>query len=332
MSPYQRFTQYYTNFYNTAVNHRTPLSDRVELNHRKIFIFPSSAGLVFLVLVALLWLLATNYENNLIFSLCFLQIALFVAAMHFSHANLSGITIEPVRAASVFAGEQAAIELCISQRSGKLRDNIQLWFDGNEAITVAVHEQGDSFVTLLATAGQRGRLIPGLLRIRSYYPLGLMRVWTYVRFRFDAVVYPIPIEGTPQAGGQGSSGEGHYRGTDGSDEYVGLKSYQRGESLRHIAWKQYAREQGLWSKQYADPVEQRQWVDWDAFPGMHREQRLSRMCWQVCELSEQDAIYGLRLPGIELPPGRGITHRNAVLRELALFEVEAPVEENPNAG
>jgi uncharacterized protein (DUF58 family) len=103
---------------------------------------------------------------------------------------------------------------------------------------------------------------------------------------------------------------------------VGLKTFEAGESLRHVAWKQYAREQGLWSKQYGDPVNSRVWVDWDDYAGMDTEQRLSRMAWQVCECESAGTVYGLRLPGVKLAPDQGAAHRRSALRSLALYGIE----------
>ena len=101
-----------------------------------------------------------------------------------------------------------------------------------------------------------------------------------------------------------------------------MKTFETGESLRHVAWKQYAREQGLWSKQYGDPVDSRVWVDWDDYAGMDTEQRLSRMTWQVCECDAAGKVYGLRLPGTELSPNQGLAHRQSALRRLALYGID----------
>ena len=323
----QKFSWFRRN-YNRWINNRTPVAEQVSLSQRNVYIFPSLPGLSFLVLIGLLWLMATNYENNLIFSLCFLLLALFIAAIHFSHANLWGLTIRVIRATSVFAGQTAAVELCLSQKSGRFRDSIELCFDKGEPLTVSLSSRGDTFVTLLLPTYRRGFLNTGRLTITSYYPLGLLRVWAYARFRPDAVVYPHPQEAPFTGSGTSTRSEGHFRGDSGSDDYVGLRQYRVGEPLRHIAWKHYAREQGLWSKQYADPVEQNNWVDWDCFAGMNREQRLSRMCWQVCELAGQGAVFGMRLPGIEFRPNTGQEQRDKLLRALAVFEVS----DHPESG
>ena len=300
---------------------RTPVSEELQLNRKRLYILPSAAGFFFLLVVILIWLMGINYQNNLILSLCFLLLALFISGIHFSHNNLSGITLRAVRGTSVFAGQTAAVELCISQSGKRFRDNIELQFPQGDPLTVSISESGDSFVTLLVPTRTRGMLNPGRLIITSYYPLGLFRVWSYARFRLDAVVYPSPVEAPMMEPGNAGKGEGQYRGVSGSDDYAGLREYRQGEPLRHIAWKHFARDQGLWTKQFADPVDQRLWVDWEAFPGLDREQRLRRMCWQVCQLADQQVLFGLRLPGIEIPPDSGLDHRNRLLRQLALFEL-----------
>jgi uncharacterized protein (DUF58 family) len=311
--------------YRQWVERRARTVDVCELNHRRLYIVPSRAGFGFLVLIGALWLLATNFENNLVFVLCFLLLGLFVVSTHFTHATLSGIRIKPVRAQSVFQGDAAAVELCLTQPKARCREQISLRFADGEPQMVSLDKAGDTFVTVLAPATRRGYLEPGLLTIDSMYPVGLMRVWSHIRFRFDAAVYPAPVPDHARTGGSRGTGEGHYSGTAGSEDYVGLKTYVPGESLRHVAWKQYAREQGLWSKQYGDPADVRVWVDWDDYAGMDTEQRLARMSWQVCECDAADRVYGLRLPGVELEPDRGAAHRQAALRHLALYGVDSEV-------
>ena len=304
------------------IDRRSPLESECRLDHRRLYILPSKAGFGFLILVAALWLLATNFENNLIFMLCFLLVALFVVSIHFTHGTLSGLRIKPVRARPVFKGEAAAVELSFSQTRARHREQVLLRFAGGDSLMITIEKAGDTFVTLLAPTMRRGYLDPGLLTIESVYPAGLLRVWSYIHFRFDAVVYPAPVPDQARTSGRRGSGEGHYTGTAGSEDYVGLKAFETGESLRHVAWKQYARGQGLWSKQYGDSVDSRTWVDWEDYAGMDTEQRLSRMTWQVCECEAAGKVSGLRLPGMEISPNRGSTYQQSILRHLALYGIE----------
>lgn len=321
MQPLQRVKQALRRRYRRWIDRRTQVVDECLLNYRRLYILPSKAGFGFLVLVGALWLLATNFENNLIFMLCFLLLALLVVSIHFTHGTLAGLQVKPVRAQSVFQGDAAAVELCLSQDKARSREQILLRFADGEPLMVTVDKAGDTFVTVLAPTARRGYLDPGLLTIESHAPVGLMRVWTFLRFRFDAVVYPAPVADQVRSVYRRGSGKGHYSGTTGSEDYVGLKTYETGESLRHVAWKQYAREQGLWSKQFGDPVDSRVWVDWADYAGMDSEQRLARMSWQVCECAAGGKVFGLRLPGTELAPSQGSSHRQAALRRLALHGV-----------
>lgn len=331
MQPLHRVKQALRRRYRRWIDRRTRPVDECRLDYRQLYILPSKAGFGFLVVVGALWLLATNFENNLIFILCFLLVALFVVSIHFTHGTLARLQVKPVRAQSVFKGDAAAVELCFSQDKARRREQILLRFADGEPLMVTVDKAGDTFVTVLAPTARRGYLDPGLLTIESHSPVGLMRVWTYLRFRFDAAVFPAPVADRARSVYRRGSGESHFSGTTGSEDYVGLKAYQAGESLRHVAWKQYAREQGLWSKQYGDPVDSRVWVDWDDYAGLDTEQRLARMTWQVCECAAGGKVYGLRLPGLELAPGQGSAHRQAALRHLALHGVEGRAR-NAGAG
>lgn len=319
MQPLSGIRRAFRRFFRRWIERRTRLESECQLDHRRLYILPSKAGLGFLILLIALWLLATNFENNLVFMLCFLLVALFVVSIHFTHATLSGLTVKPVRAESVFKGDAAAVELCFSQVRARRREQVSLSFEGGAPQMITLGKAGDTFVTVLAPTTRRGYLEPGLLTVESVYPVGLMRVWTYIRFRFDAAVFPVPVPDQSRSSNRRGAGESHYSGTSGSEDYVGLKTFEAGESLRHIAWKQYAREQGLWSKQYGDPVDSRLWIDWDDYVGMDSEQRLSRMTWQVCESETTGKVYGLRLPGTELSPSQGLAHRQSALRCLALY-------------
>ena len=64
------------------------------------------------------------------------------------------------------------------------------------------------------------------------------------------------------------------------------------------------------------------WVDWDDYAGMDTEQRLSRLTWQVRECEAAGKVYGLRLPGTELLPNRGLVHWQSALRCLALYSID----------
>ena len=113
MRPLNRALEALRRRYRRWIDRRTRTVEACRLNYRRLYILPSKAGFGFLLLVGALWLLATNFENNLVFMLCFLLLALFVVSIHFTHGTLAGLQVKPVRAQSVFQGDAAAVELLI---------------------------------------------------------------------------------------------------------------------------------------------------------------------------------------------------------------------------
>ena len=53
------------------IDRRIPPSRQVTLTQKNIFIFPNRHALFYFLVVALIWVAATNYESNLSFGLSF---------------------------------------------------------------------------------------------------------------------------------------------------------------------------------------------------------------------------------------------------------------------
>tara|TARA_B110000196_G_scaffold317456_2_gene330634 strand:+ start:253 stop:633 length:381 start_codon:yes stop_codon:yes gene_type:complete len=118
------------------------------------------------------------------------------------------------------------------------------------------------------------------------------------------------------------SDDGDFLVSEGTENFYGLRDYQPSDSPRHIAWKSYARSEELLTKQLGAYADKRVWLEWESFSGMDREARLIRLCYWVILLSNSHDEYGLRLLGIEIEPGRRDEHRDALLKALALFEID----------
>ena len=84
---------------------RLPPAQSVTLDHRKLFVLPTMSGAAFLLVICLLWLLGTNYENNLVFALTFLLMGLFIILPVHTFANLSGLRLQLREARAAFAGD-----------------------------------------------------------------------------------------------------------------------------------------------------------------------------------------------------------------------------------
>lgn len=302
---------------------RVPPANAVTLNQRKVFMLPSREGLYFALLLVFMLIAGINYQNSLVFAFAFLLASLFMVGMLHTYRNLAGLTLQAGTTRDAFAGEDAAFEVVLSRQGERRFESLALGWDKTLLADADLIEDTECRVRLFVPAQARGVLDPGRLLVETRYPLGLFRAWSWVDLSVSTLVYPRPIAAGQRPQGDSSAGEGELVTREGSDDFYGLREYNLGDPLKHIAWKSYARTDEMFVKQFAARVDRRVWIDWELFAGLDREARLSHMCHWVLVLAKSSDEYGLRLPGLTLQPARGDAHASEVLRALALFEVDA---------
>ncbi len=305
---------------------RSPRLKQLTLSQRRIYIMPSRAGFVFLMLLLVMLILAINFQNNLMFAVTFLLASLFVVTILHTYANLSGLTIRFIRGHPCFVGEQAAFDLTLTAKGARQYESIQLRLRTGEETAVDLVEERQRSLTLYQKASRRGFLPADALQIETFYPLGLFRAWTWLQVDLKSLVYPRPVEGGRlsdlSGSGSGDQSQAHIGERHGGEEFSGLEQYQAGMSLKRVAWKNYARGQGMYAKQYVELNDNRRWLSWDLWPELSPEDRISRLTWWVLQLHRRGEEYGLLLPGIEISPDRGEAHRVRVLEALACFGLD----------
>ncbi len=304
---------------------RIPRSSRITLSQSSIFIFPTVTGFVFGALVLLLIVGAINYQNSLVYGVAFLLGSLFLVTILYTFRNLSGMTFDLVGAGAGFVDESIEFQVRVSRPQGRGREGIQLGWPGAIAQWAEVYEAPACVVRLYVRADARGWLRPGRLLIETYYPLGLLRAWTWVDLDAKALVYPRPIFGEPPQATTRQRDEGELIDPRGSDDFSDMRSYRSGDPVRRILWRTYARSDELIVKEYASYLDPRFIVDFDALPG-DVEERLSRMTGMVLTASNVQREFALSLPGTFIESGLGAAHLDRVLRALALYGVEDDVD------
>ena len=337
LSPSSAVSEFFQNRFTRWLDRRIKPRRSFSLNRNNIFIFPGKAGLGFLLLVLLLWLVATNYENNLAFALAFLLTSLFVVSILHTFGNLAGLEVSALKTAPAFVGEDAEFELLIrspsARKSSRSYENLILGWPQGQRTVVNLINESEQRIKLYVPASQRGWFRPGRLLIETYYPLGLIRAWTWLDMDTASLVYPAPVKANTMPSTSLSSGEddnNNLQPSQSAEDYYGLRDYQQGDPLRAVAWKHVARGKGMYVKEFAASVDSRLWLDWDALVGMGRESRLSRLCYWVLQAEKSGADYGLRIPGQVFQPGRGVAHRDQLLKALALFEL--PTDRSRQSG
>ena len=299
---------------------RIPRAHRITLSQDSIFIFPTLTGFLFGGLVLLLVVGAINYQNSLVYGVAFLLGSLFLVTILYTFRNLSGLSIEFVGAGSGFVGENIEFHVRVSRPEGRGREGIQLAWSGAIPQWAEVFESTASEVRLYVPARRRGWLRPGRLLVETYFPLGLLRAWTWVDLGARALVYPKPAFDAAPEESHRSRDEGELIDPRGSDDFNELRAYRHGDSVRRILWRSYARTGELVVKEYASYLDPRFILDFARIRG-GVEERLSRLTGLALKAERIGRDYGLELPGTSIEVGGGDAHRLRVLRALATFGV-----------
>jgi uncharacterized protein (DUF58 family) len=302
----------------------------VVLHRRRVFILPTKAGLGFAGLLLILLIGATNYSLGLGFALTFLLATCALVDMVFTYRNLAQLHLRPGRGPSVFAGEEARFELHLLNRTRRDRFAIQVHFDVDGAARhlADTPASGSALLVLAAATGQRGWLQAPRVRLVTRFPLGLFRAWSYWQPDLRALVYPTPEPGAPPLPVT-ASGRGDGRGSAGQDDFAGIRSYQSGDSMRSLAWRQIARLDPAYggqlvTKHFEGGGGDELVLDFGATPAsMGLEARLSRMTRWVLDAEQRALPYGLRIGPHEFPVAAGAAHQAACLRALALYGLAA---------
>ncbi|UTF60976.1 DUF58 domain-containing protein [Gilvimarinus sp. DA14] len=304
-------------FFWRVTEKRAPRAQKVTLAHRSIYVLPSKAGLGYALVAVLLWLLGTNYENNLILASSFLLFALFIVSVLHAYRNLAGVQLQVLSANPGFAGER--IELPVEMSAPRGSVHLQLQYPGTAAIRCDLEKNRPHTLRVPLLAERRGWLSPGRLLLKSYYPLGITRVWSWVFLKSEILVYPQPkpavLNLNYPGGEEGDLGDR----VKADDDFMGFSRYQAGAPLSQVAWKLYARGAGLQLKEFAAGQRQGVWLDFAALEGT-TEDRLSGLCYLALQWHCEEREFGLLLPGVRIELASGERHLHQVLKELALYK------------
>ncbi len=298
-----------------------PLDGPLTLDRSRIFVLPTRLGLWFGLLLAVMLLGAVNYGNNLgMLFVFFLGSAGVVSILHTYHA-LAGLEFRPGRTPPAFAGGIANYRLAVRNPGPGPRRGVEFRPAREAADPVCIDlAPGDREVVLPSPVPRRGRSPLGRVTVSSRYPLGLFRAWAHLEFgALECLVYPRPAAHGPWPAETAAAGPDGGGPGGGEEDLAGLRPYAPGDPLRSVHWKATAKRDRLVVVERAAGVQAELWLAWDLLPGRGVEERLSRLCRWVLDAHAGALAWGLRLPGVELPPARGPEHRLRCLAALAEF-------------
>ncbi|MDP9082797.1 MAG: DUF58 domain-containing protein [Pseudomonadota bacterium] len=286
-----------------------------KIGRRRIYIVPTRFGIMLALMLVAMLIAGLNYNSNLALAFAFLMVSIALVTMHHCNRNLLGLQVDVATEIVAFAGLEANFEFVLQNDSNVDRRDVEILCRSATA-TRSVAARSAASVAVNVPVHTRGITRIAQFELRTRYPFGWFHAWTYVQGGLIVHVAPAPA-GTrtlPSADGEGSVRRSETRG---DEDFSGLRSYEPGVPLKHMAWKVLARGGEAAVRSYTSLAAQPEWLDWSSLGGLDTEARLSQLCLWVLQSEVAQRPYGLRIPGQELRPGRGAVHRLACLRALA---------------
>ncbi len=294
------------------------------LKPRRVYILPTGVGFVFALTCFAMLLGSMNYNNNLSFVLTFMLVGIGLVAMHQCQRNLVGLEIAFAGVDAVFAGRAAEFRIAITNHSRSHRYDLQL-FHENQRSQRADLAPGESRVLHIELpTTRRGYVTLPRFGVRTVFPFELFRAWTWLHMDLKALVYPKPAAVVPEPPAT-ESAQGHRQhDARGEEDFAGLRSFQQGDSPRHVAWKAYARSGELLSKLFSGADTSSQWLDLDSVDHPDLEVRLATVTRWILDADRRQQAYGLRTSLARFEPAHGEQHRHLCLEHLATYGLTAP--------
>ena len=308
---------------NWADKRQPEASNQVEVTHRRLYILPTRHGVLFFIVILLILFGAINYENSLGYMLAFLLGSLGMLGMVYTHKNLNHLTLNISRAEPVFAGQQILFPLTISQPEAEIRAALEL--ESSTGQTLSLHLINNTSINckLPVSTRHRGQVSPGRIKLYTEFPLGLFHAWSWVSLSSHCLVYPAPDpHHYPLQHSEDSARGESVSNKQGADDFAGIRTYQSGDSMNHMAWKAIAKTGELQTKLFSGETADRIIIDWSQLNDtLNTEQRLSILCRMVLDACEKSLIYGLNIPGTSISPDSGLQHKHRCLKALATFGI-----------
>ena len=105
------FLNYFRRRLSAWLDKRVPASQEHHLNLNSIFILPSGFGWSFIILSLCLFLLGTNYQNNLMLLLSYLCLSIMLLTLFYTHQNFARLALKALPPNSFHCNQNGEVQL-----------------------------------------------------------------------------------------------------------------------------------------------------------------------------------------------------------------------------
>lgn len=349
----RRFSHRWLSLVTRWLDKRIPPAAQHRLTMNNIFVLPTGFGWAFIAMSLCLFLLGTNYQNNLMVLLSYILLSIMLLTLFYTHQNFARLAVKSMPLAPFHCHQSGTFHLAIVQQDmpdGKRNRSTEIgiketqnkqcrgsivasWFGHNTQYPFVLGATKNGSVNNVTqrllipiTHGARGVYALPRLTLACDFPLGLYKCWTHLDFSAEVVVYAKPLKGdvvkiTASDDFSEQNTSNATTSANSSSDFHSLTDYKEGQPLNRVVWKQVAKSGDWVVKEFADPVHRKQLLSVDA--NVETETAISLLTFQVLEQSQHGNHFGLKYQSIDIEPSSGETHRHQCLKALACLRNSA---------
>jgi len=284
------------------------------LKHHNIYVVPSKFGLAFLCFNILIFVLGSNYQNNLVLLSAYLLISFFIISILQSYFNLMNTHISFLDVEDGIEKTGYSLSFLLSNPNQAYSLIIKATNDESLIDSISVDKK---LVKLRVSGLKRGKHKVARIKILSRYPFGLMSIWSYSIFPKSVYIYPTPLPIISY--GKSLSDQGDQKDDilkKGSNEFYAIREHQSGESFSRISWKHYAKTHQFLVKEFSESYSGEYIFNLLDMPGDF-ETKLQHLSYLINQAYHDKLTFGLSLPGKIIPASKGNDHLKYCLRALS---------------
>ncbi|GGI81624.1 hypothetical protein [Legionella impletisoli] len=302
------------------VQKRHPLSNPQHLYSNRIYILPSAFGWLYGIVILTITTGAINYQLNTAYFFVFLLAILGLLSMWQTHQNLKNLSIQCMMIDDVEEGHPAKIRLFINPKH-QLRYGLIFSTNQGEVVTVEkIPKEGSKAILPLETHARGQFKIPPI-KIYSYYPLGIFKVWSYLYYDVNYYVYPAAKHPGfwPVSISEESLLDNPIQ-HPGDEELYELQSVESPwVQASRIAWKISARTNEWYLKKMTNPAGEYWLFRLEDLQETDLETSLEYLSYWIQTAEQLKQPYALELNGKASLFGFGEEHKRSCLRKLAVY-------------
>ena len=229
-----------------------------------------AVGLLFAAL--LLVVIGTNVQAGWLFVMASLIVGGVAAGIWLPTRMVPDIEVERLAPDEAFAGEDVRVDLVVTNTTRRPRLSIEIRDLHVSPVAVEVPSLASKEVVTVPTvrhAARRGIIDGQPLQVSSGAPFGMAEVKRLVDAPGRTVVYPniVPIDWLPEVASATKpleAASSKARKGVGQD-FLAIREYQQGDSLRHVHWPSTARLGSLMVREFEQEVPRRLGILVDTF-------------------------------------------------------------------